>query len=416
MLTEFARCSYTAIKCGVPMPEVPIVVVAFLQESCEITNEHTSAVMYMLGNLYSNGLGVPPNEELAFKILSRAAALGDGDAMYCVSGAATQRLRIAATRGSSQACYELATMDKFDESYMLRTLEITPFDISARKMLATHYEKSGRATEALVHHFMMARQGHMESAERLAHLYCEMSADNKMYLIPSMYWASMTDSPSSMKTRSRIALVVGYEDKAFEYMKGAVSASPAGIDATYELSRFYEMGVGTPMDKDAAEKLLESAAEGGHASAQFDLAMKQFRTDKSVALDLIRKAAKTHAVAMHFLSRYDSDRSLLEKAGELVPAALYDLAIRHVCMAERENTEANYDAAARLLERALAMPEPAFACAELDREQGAALLAKLKRRLQVCYNLGAACMDTILRLAQFNHAPVLTDIADMKLE
>jgi TPR repeat protein len=211
-------------------------------------------------------------------------------------------------------------------------------------------------------------------------------------------------------------LLLEWHDAAFEYMEDAsTSACLTGIDATYEVSQFHLLGVGTPKDPVKARHLLEKAAEKGHSSAQFELAMLRMEDEPVEAMKLVRAASKTHAVAMHYLSEHDASRALLETAGRMIPAALYDLALRHIYSAERMDTEENYAKAAELLERALGMPEPLFDCATLDRAEASHLLTRVNRRLEICKGLHGACMDTILRLAQFKNSPLLADIVEKAL-
>ena len=409
MLLEYARLCYTAIRVGLAMPDIPLVLLKFLASEGARSGAQNKDLLYMFGNIFANGLGVPADEQEAHKWLSRAAALGHGHAMFAVSGSSEERLRIAAARGSPHACFELATIpDELDESWLRKALVLAPFDVQSRKLLATHCEHTGRVPEALNHHFMMARQGHSESLERLARLYFDMSVDAPKYLIASSFWATqILPSPSSLKTQALIALRLKWDDKAFECMKrAAVGSCPASTDALYELARFYEQGVGTPVDAEQADKLMDRAAASGHPSALFDRAMKLFESDMDEAMKLVRKAAKSHAGAMHFLSRFDPSRELLETAGSVIPAALYDLALRYACAADLEDTEANYRKSVELLERALAMPPPTFDCAELDVDKTKSLLKGLRKRLAICDSLRTASMDTMLRLAQGSYRPV----------
>ena len=417
MVKEYARFCFTALRANLPVPELPSTLMRFLEAETR-GGADARELMYMYGTIFANGLGVTADETKAHYWLSRAAAFGHGHAMYAVSGSSEERLRVAAKRGSPHACFELATItETMDESWLLKSLELAPFDVQVRLFLATHYEKTGRVLEALPHHFMLARQGHSGSLERLARLYFDMAVDNQLFLIQSAYWASRAvPSPAVFKTRALIALRLSYDEAAFHLMeKAAVGSCPVSTDALYELARFHVLGVGTPVDHVQAERLLEVAAAAGQPSAQFDLAMKRWETDNGEAMKLVRAASKTHAVAMHFLSRYDVRRELLERAGEFIPAALYDLAVRHARAADIQDAEMNYGAAAELLERALNMPTPTFECAPLDVERTKSFLTHLRKRLRICGSLQVASMDTILRLAQFTGTAVLVDITERKL-
>jgi TPR repeat protein len=374
-----------------------------------------SEVVYMHGTIYSNGLGVPQDDVKAYKLMSRAAALGNASALYVVSGHHEAKIRLSANRGCFNACCELAETTS-DEKWLVKALDISAFDAGARFALASQYETSS-PKEALVHHYMLARQGNKSAKERLARMFYDMASDDKTMLIPSMFWACEVTTPKTMKVRALVSLQLDYYDNAFEYMS-LVATSPCetGIDAIYEMSRFHVLGTGTPVNETKAQELLEQAAEKGQASAQYDLAMIQLEEDRPRAMKLVREAAKTHVVAMHFLSKFEPDRSLLEKAGTMIPLALYDLAVRYVMDAEKGDTEENYKKAVELLKRAEAMPDPLFECDVLDREEAASLLKKLERRLVVCEKLHRASMDSILRLAQYNNATLLADVVEKKLK
>lgn len=417
MMKEYTRFCYTAIRANLPVPELPPTLMRFLV--IETNHAHASAreLMYMFGTIFANGLGVPADEEKAHYWLSRAAALGHGHAMYAVSGESEQRLQIAARNGSSHACFELAEITGEIEPWVLKGLELAPFDIQARKSLAMHYETTGQVAKALPHHFMMARQGHSESLEKLARLYYDMSVKFPLFLIQCSYWAHRAlPTPGVLKTQALVALKLSYDERAFDLMQQASEgSSPTSIDALYEMARFYDQGVGTPVDHAQSEHFLERAAAAGQPSAQFDLAMKRWETDNREAMRLLRLASKTHAVAMHVLSSFDVRRELLERAGEFIPAALYDLAVRYARKADVQETEINYRAAADLLERALAMPTPTFECMPLDVTKTTSFLTHLRKRLRICGNLQGASMDTILRLAQFTSTAVLFDIVECKL-
>jgi len=416
MMKEYTRFCYTAIRANLPVPELPPTLMRFLVAETKSARASARELMYMLGTIFANGLGVPSDEEKAHYWLSRAAAFGHGHAMFAVSGESEQRLRIAAREGSPHACFELAEIADTKEMWLLKGLDLAPFDIQARKSLAEHYETTDVA-KAFPQYFMMARQGHSESLEKLARLYYDMAVKKPLYLIQSSFWAYRAlPTPVVLKTKALIALKLSYDERAFDLMQQAsVGSSPTSIDALYELARFYDQGVGTTVDHDQSEQLLERAAKAGQPSAQFDLAMKRWETDNIEAMRLLRLAAKTHAVAMHVLSRFDINRELLERAGEFIPAALYDLAVRYARAADIQDTEANYRAAAELLERALAMPTPTFECAPLDNAKTTSFLKHIQKRIRICGSLQVASMDTILRLAQFTSTAVLFDIAECKL-
>jgi len=415
MLLEYARFCFTAMKRGLPMPDLPTVFLSFLATECKSAGVDTAELMYIFGTLYANGLGVPENEGVAYTWLSRAAALGNGHAMYAVSGSSEERLRIAAARGSPHACVELATLPiHLDESWLVKALVLAPFDAQSRKLLATHYEKTGRIEAALIHHQMLARQGHADSTITLAKLYCNLSVATPKYLIPCTFWACRAaPSPAKFKTQAIVALRLNRDETAFDCMKkAAVGSCAASTDALYELARFYEQGVGTVIDKECSEKLLARAAKAGQPSAQFDMAMKHLHSDPTEAMNLVRSAAKTHVVSMHFLSRYDSRRELLETAGEFIPAALFDLAVRYASTADLRDTAQNYLCSIRLLEKALSMPPPVFECNELDVAKTESLLSSLRKRVGICESLQMASMDSLLRLTQSSCISLLTDTED----
>jgi TPR repeat protein len=410
MLFLYARVCFNAVHLNVRRPDAPAQLLDFLNRA----GDHTSELLYMRGNIYANGLGVPQDDELAYKIMSRAAVLGNGCAMFAVSGNNEKKMVVAAKRGSSHACCELAQKDSL---WLLKALEITPFDLDARFNLAAHYESLTQRDDAVIQYYMLARQGHEGSMERLARLFLDMATEgDALKLIPSLFWA--TRAPSSVKAlkiKALIALKLDLNDLAFDCIsEAAESPEPAGIDATYELSRLHLLGVGTPVNEVKSEVLLEKAAAAGQSSAQFDLAMIRFESDKTEAFRLVRAAAKTHAVAMHFLSHYDTDFGLLEKAGTMIPSALYDLAIRYVRLAEEENLELNYTKAAQLLERALAMKAPLFECCELDVARTTSFLENLREILAKCTQMHLANMDNIMRLAQCTLSPFLFELIESK--
>lgn len=409
-MVEYARRCYAAVQAGEERPCASENMLQFFAHAGDV-----SELVYMHGTIYSNGLGVPQDDVKAYKLMSRAAALGNASALYAVSGHHEGKIRLAANRGCFNACCELAELTS-DEKWLVKALDVSAFDAGVRFALASRYEASS-PKEAMVHYYMLARQGNKAAKERLARMFYDMAADDKTHLIASMFWACKVTTPKTMKVRALVSLQLDYYDKAFECMSlAATSPCEIGIDAMYELSRFHVLGTGTPVDEKKAQELLEQAAEKGQASAQFDLAMIRLEEDRPMAMKLVREAAKTHVVAMHFLSKYEPDRSLLEKAGTMIPLALYDLAVRHVMDAEKGDTEENYKKAVELLKRAEAMPDPLFDCDVLDREEAASLLSKLERRLVVCEKLHCASMDSILRLAQYNKATLLADVVEKKLK
>ena len=312
--------------------------------------------------------------------------------MYTISGDNAKKLAIAAKGGSSRACFELGILLE-DATWMERAIELSPFpfDTKMRYTLALSYADNAQIDDSLPLFYMLARMNHTPSILKLARIFFDMSEKNSKYLIKSMHWAMQVDSPAALKIRGSISLKLGFPQKAFEYMlMASKSSDPAGIDATYELARFYELGCGTPVNGVLATEMLEKGAAAGHSSAQFDLAIRQFKTDRPRAFRLLREASKTHAVAMHMLARMEEPdaESLLANAGKLIPSALFDLAVRKM------DDDMFYEADA-LLKEAIKMPEPTFDCGMLNVERAHELIAEIAQKTK--------SMDNIIRLVQFGN-------------
>lgn len=387
MMQEYARVCLAAINVQYPRPPMPHSLLEFL-----IKGGDDPELLYIHGTVYANGIGVPVNGEKAHKLLTRAAVFGHAHAMYTISGESQKKLAIAAKGGSSRACFELGIL-LGETAWVECAIELSPFpfDSQMRFSLASCYADAGQTDDALPLFYMLARMNHIPSILRLARIFFDMAETNSKYLIKSMHWAMQVDTPAALKIRGMISLKLGFSEKAFEYMLTASKSSdPAGIDATYELARFYELGCGTPLNDVLAMEMLEKGAAAGHSSAQFDLAIRQFETDRPRAFRLLREASKTHAVAMHMLARLEEPDAelLLANAGKLIPSALFDLAVRKM------DDDMFYEADA-LLKEAIKMPEPTFDCGMLNVERVHELIAEIEHKIK--------SMDNIIRLVQFGN-------------
>ena len=383
MMQEYARISLVSVKLNAARPPMPEFMMDFLLRGGDV-----GELLYMRGNVYANGLGVERNDEHARLLLTRAAALGHGQAMYAVSEGSPRKLKLAAERGSADACQEMGVATG-DTEWFEKALVLSPFDSTVRFQLASCYVQTNRTDLAFPLLYALARRNHSHAILSLARAHLELAIKHPIELIKSLYWASRLSCSAALKIQGRIFVQLEQPEKAFECMSdSAASDDMAGIDSTYECARFHELGYGTPVNDLLAVELLEKAAKVGHASAQFDLAVRRFKSDRSGAMLLLRESAKTHSVAMHVLARLDEPdaETLLETSGQLIPSALYDLAVRKLAD-EKE------DEAADLLRRALAMPEPAFQCCELDRKLAKKLLYRLESKPKV--------MDNLIRIAQF---------------
>lgn len=102
----------------------------------------------------------------------------------------------------------------------------------------------------------------------------------------------------------RIALQMGDYDKALELLEPLASAG--NPRAEFYLSLMYQDGLGVEADPDRAQRLLQQAAKGGDAMAQYNLANQLLpggsEADARRAADLYRRAAKQGLVlAQHNL-------------------------------------------------------------------------------------------------------------------
>lgn len=266
-----------------------------------------------LAYLYASGSGVPKSDEIAYRWLVLAAAGGHTDAKRNLEAFAARLTPVALAEIEAslgwmyQTGWKVARQDSKEAAHWYLSAALRGHAV-AQNNIADMYARgegvSFSLSEAYRWYAASAMQGHYPAQFNLAMMYFKGQGVPQDFA-QAYVWLYLVIQASEAEASAAEAVGVAGDARKQMFLLQQQITPAELLRATNGIGVMYHQGAGVKQNPDEARKWYERAAEGGYASAYYNLGLLYqegvgVEKNSATALDWFRKAAERgHAPAQN---------------------------------------------------------------------------------------------------------------------